>query len=58
MLNIIRGVLGLVIQEEWGALLKEMHITACFICEIAHEMVEKFFLCLQTLEFKDGVWGW
>ena len=58
MLTTIKGAMGLVIPEEWSVLLEEMHITVCFLSEIAHEMVEKFFLPLQTLEFKDGGWGW
>ena len=53
MLNIIKGVLGLVIPEEWGVLLEETHITMCFLSEIAHETTEKVFLPLQTLEFKE-----
>ena len=58
MLKIIKGALGLVIPEEWSVLLEETHITVFFLNEIAHEMVEKFFLPLQNLEFKDGGWGW
>ena len=58
MLKIIKGTLGLVIPEEWSVLLEEMHITVRFLYEIAHETVEKVFLPLQTLEFKDGGWGW
>ena len=56
--NIIKGALGLVIPEEWSGLLKETHITVYFLCEIAHEMAEKFFLPLQNLEFKEVGWGW
>ena len=56
--KIIKGTLGLVIPEERGVLLEEMHITMCFLCEIAHEMVEKVFLPFQTLEFKEVGWGW
>ena len=58
MFKIIEGSLGLVIPKEWIVLLKEMHITMRFLSEIAHEMVENFFLPLQTLEFKDVGWGW
>ena len=57
MLKIIKGALGLVIPEEWSVLLEEMHITMHFLYEIAHEMAEKFFLPLQTLEFKEISWG-
>ena len=58
MLNIIKGALGLVILEEWSVLLEETHITVCFLCEIAHETVEKVCLPLQTLEFKEIGWDW
>ena len=58
MLKIINGALGLVIQEEWSVLLDETHITVHFLSEIAHETTKKFFLPLQTLEFKDISWGW
>ena len=58
VLKIIKGALGLVIPEEWGVLLEETHITVHFLSEIAHEMTKKVFLPLQTLEFKDGGWGW
>ena len=58
MLNIIKGVLGLVILEEWSVLLEETHITMCFLSEIAHETVEKVFLPLQTLDFNKIGWGW
>ena len=58
VLKIIKGMLGLVIQEEWSALLEETHITVRFLSEIAHETVEKVCLPLQTLEFKDVGWGW
>ena len=58
MLNIIKGALGLVILEEWGVVLEEMHITMFFLCEIAHEMMEKVCLPLQNLEFKEVGWGW
>ena len=58
MLKTIKGALGLVILEEWSVLLEEMHITMHFISEIAHETMEKVFLPLQTLEFKDVGWGW
>ena len=58
MLKIIKGVSGWVIPEEWSVLLEETHITVCFLCEIAHEMVEKVCLPLQNLEFKDVGWGW
>ena len=58
MLNIIKGALGLVILEEWSFLLEETHIIVCFLSEIAHETMEKVFLPLQTLEFKDVGWGW
>ena len=57
VLNIIKGMLGLVIPEEWSVLLEETHITVRFLCEIAHKMVEKVFLPLQTLEFKQVSWG-
>ena len=58
MLQIIKISLGLVILEEWSILLEETHITVCFLIEIAHETAEKFFLPLQTLEFKEISWGW
>ena len=58
MFDIIKGMLGLVIPEEQSVLLEETHITMHFLSEIAHKMTEKFFLRLQTLEFKDGGWGW
>ena len=58
MLKIIKGALGLVIPKEWSVLLEEMHITMHFLSKIALETVEKFFLPLQTLEFKDVGWGW
>ena len=58
MLKIIKGALGLVIPEEWCVLLEEMHITVCFLYEIANEMEEIFFLPLQNLEFKEVGWGW
>ena len=58
MLKIIKGVLGLVIPEEWSVLLEETHITMRFLSEIAHETTKKVFLPLQTLEFKDAGWGW
>ena len=57
VLNIIKGTLGLVIPEEWGVLLKEMHIATRFLYEIAHETTEKIFLPLQNLEFKEVGWG-
>ena len=57
MFEIMKGVLGLVILEEQSVLLEEMHITVGFLCEIAHEMTEKVFLPLQTLEFKETSWG-
>ena len=58
VLDIIKGLLGLVILEEWSVLLEEMDITVRFLSEIAHKTMEKFCLPLQTLEFKDGGWGW
>ena len=58
MLTIIKGALGLVILEEWSVLLKETHITVCFLCEIAHEITEKVFIPLQTLEFEEISWVW
>ena len=58
MFEIIKGALGLFIPKERGVLFKEMHITVHFLYEIAHEMAEKFFLPLQTLEFKEISWGW
>ena len=58
MFKIIKGTLGLVILEERGVLLEEMHITVYFLYEIAPEMVEKVFLPLQTLDFKETGWGW
>ena len=58
VLEIIKGTLGLVIPEEWNVLLKEMHITMCFLCEIAHETTKKVFLTLQTLDFKEISWYW
>ena len=58
MLNIVKGVLGLVIPEEQGVILEETHITVRFLSEIAHETTEKVCLPLQTLEFKDVGWGW
>ena len=57
MLKIIKGTLGLVILEEWSVL-EETHITVRFLCKIAHEMMEKVCLPLQTLEFKEVGWGW
>ena len=56
--EIIKGVLGLVIPKERGILFKETHIIVCFLYKIAHEMVEKFYLPLQTLEVKEIGWGW
>ena len=44
MLKIIKGVLGLVIPEEWSVPLEETHITVHFLSEIAHETTEK--VCL------------
>ena len=58
MLEIIKGSLDLFMPEEWSVLLQETHITMHFLSEIAHEMVEKVCLPLQTLEFKDVGWGW
>ena len=58
MLKNIKGTLGLVILEERGVLLEEMHITICFLDEIAHETVKKVCLPLQNLEFKEISWGW
>ena len=58
MLKIIKGALGLVILEQWSVLFEEMHITVCFLCEIAHETVKKVCLPLQNLEFKEISWGW
>ena len=58
MLKTIKGALGLVILEEWSVLLEETHITVHFLCKIAHKMMEKIFLPLQTLEFKEVGWGW
>ena len=58
MLKTIKGALGLVILEEWSFLLEETHLTVFFLSEIAHETAEKVCLPLQTLEFKDGCWGW
>ena len=58
MLKIVKGALGLVIQEEWCVLLEETHIIVHFLSEIAHETAEKVFLPSQTLEFKDVGWGW
>ena len=58
MLKTIKGMFGLVIQEEWSVLLEETHITVHFLSEIAHETTEKVFFPLQTLEFKDFGWGW
>ena len=58
MLKTIKGALGLVIPKEWSVLLEEMHITVHFLSEIAHEMVEKVYLPLKTLEFKDVGSGW
>ena len=58
MLNTIKGTLGLVVPEEWSVLLEETHIIMRFLREIAHETMEKVFLPLQTLEFKDGGCGW
>ena len=55
--KIINGALGLVIPEEQGVLLEDMHITMHFLCEIAHEMAEKVCLPLQNLEFKEISWG-
>ena len=53
MLKTIKGVLGLVILEEWSVLLEETHITVCFLNEIAHETTEKVRLPLQNLDFKE-----
>ena len=58
MLKTIKGTLGLVILEELSVILEETHITMHFLSEIAHETAEKVCLPLQTLEFKDGGWGW
>ena len=58
MFEIIKGALGLVIPKERGVLFKDTHITMRFLYEIAHETTEKVCLPLQTLEFKDGGWGW
>ena len=58
MLKIIKGALGLVILDEWSVLLEDTHVIVHFSYEIAHEMVEKVFLPLQTLEFKEISWGW
>ena len=56
VLNIIKGVLGLVIPEEWSALIQKAHMTMCFLGEIANKTAEKVFLPLQTLEFKQVGW--
>ena len=56
-LKIIKGMLGLVILEEWSVLLEETHITVRFLSEIAHKMTKKVCISLQTLDFKDGGWG-
>ena len=58
MLKIMKGALGLVIPEEWSVLLEETHVTMHFLWDISHEMTEKVFLPLQTLEFKEISWGW
>ena len=58
VLNTIKVALGLVIPEEWSVLLEDTHIAMCFLSEIAHETMEKVFLPLQTLEFKEIIWGW
>ena len=58
MLKTIKGVMGLVILEEWSVLIEERHITMRFLSEIAHETAEKVCLPLQNLEFKDVGWGW
>ena len=58
MLKTIKGALGLVILEEWSVLLEETYITVHFLNKITHKRMEKVFLPLQTLEFKDGGWGW
>ena len=57
MFDIIEGSLGLVILGEWSVLLKETHITMRFLREVANKMTKKFFLPLQTLEFKQVGWG-
>ena len=57
MLKIIKNSLGLVILEEWSFLLKEMHITVCFLSKVTNKTTKKVFLPLQTLEFKDVGWG-
>ena len=58
IINIIKVALGLVIPKEWSVLLEETHITVCFLFEIAHEMMEKVCLPLQTLEFTlEEIWG-
>ena len=54
MLKTIKGTLGLVILEEWSVLLKDTHITMCFLNEIAHETAEKVFLPAANF----GVQGW
>ena len=51
VLHIIKGSLGLVIPEEHSVLLEETHITVRFLCKVAHKMMKKVFLPLQTLEF-------
>ena len=50
VLKIIKGALGLVILEERCVLLEEMHITVCFLCEIAHFGVQGGWLGLVDQE--------
>ena len=57
MFDIIEGMLGLVIPEEWSVLFKEMHITMCFLSKFTNRTAKKVFLPLQTLELKDVGWG-
>ena len=58
VINIIKGLVGLVVPQEWSVPLQEIHITMHFLSEIANETTEKVFLPLQTLEFKEIIWGW
>ena len=42
MFDIIEGALGLVIPEEWSVLLKETHITMCFLAKLQKNDEESF----------------
>ena len=57
MLKIIKGVLGLVILEEWSVLHEEMHITMHFLSEVTNKTTKKVCLPLETLELSNVGWG-